>query len=1257
MEESLTKHIKTLRLKIKFWFLLDGISRLVIYLGLYLIFTFLVDFILRDLPLTLRLSFLITAITIFFFTFLHRVVIPFIKLNKIPDDSLILLIERQFPDLKERLINLYQLSELGNTLKSHLINEVASISKDYKFSKVISPFAVKRLALIALSLVLISLLAITNYPADFSIWGKRLFGANIKWPKRTHLLVKVIPDYVVAKGQTLSVLAYPIKGPRLNSVYIKTDLLTWQKMTLSQKINPETKNPTREFRYDFPKVQSSFRLIVKGGDDQTDWINIKVLIAPFLECLTTFYEYPSYTGLPNKTEISGNIKATRGTKVTLIGHSNIKLLSATLKATTDENKEPIEEKLIISDTETASLITSQLLVDNDKKYSIHLLATNHIKNYDPIEYSIKVITDNHPTIQVIEPQNTIEYITPDGSILLSAKISDDYGISDCGIKLSVIDSTIDEAKKKEMFISPLQITAPYRKDVYLSHQLSITDYNLKEGNYLILNFTAGDNCEIPASQTSTSPDYTLMVIPKSQMERKIEETLLQIKDDIKKTLQFQESALNTRTTNPHQSLSSQRRVTQNSQNTHSSLSRIIKDIKQNKLFSGSTLDKLEFINQLLSDIYTTKSPNTSQLLEKLTTQENKTLSDFTHQKQTEIKDDLSKILSALEEWEDYQEVINLAKELLSSAKKTSNRIKEGVDKEPPCTERSEPVIEQSQNLLKESTTLENKMQRVSEKLKQEHPYYSEKLQEGLEKLKENALKENIVALISHLQAGLSGQALKSLDNIQTTLTSLINLLEERITPEELYQKLQELITLLNKVGTLKEEEEKVLKETLKILDPSGDIFAVAEELDSLILDQKALNEATNRVLRDESFNVQGLKDAQKELQMSAEDLAERLKSRFSGTDDQNRPAIEKASQSLSDSASQMAESIKNLSSEKEPQPQVSENQKSALDKLRQARASLKEFLDRQLTQEEKRKLERLTRRQKEIEQDTQKTAQETKDKQHQNSLKKAKNSMAQAQNALSQFKPKDAVKDEQDAIEELERLYETIAQKIDKLNQDKQQKTLEELHTTLKNITKQQSNINNRTEEILSDKTCLKSRECLIALKKLSVEQLQLADETKELKTRLDKEDSVVYSPVLNYTIEDMKTSSRLLAGDSSNETESIFTNPDYLLEIQTDISTKLKELLKALEFEKNRRKPLQMTEAQNQKEQDKLLPLLSELKMIRTIQENIITRTRDIQKELLNNPDNPVLSSILQRLSAQQAHLTELTKAMLEKIKQLQQP
>ena len=68
------------------------------------------------------------------------------------------------------------------------------------------------------------------------------------------------------------------------------------------------------------------------------------------------------------------------------------------------------------------------MIEDDGKFSIHLVDPRGITNRDPIPYHINILPDNNPVIRVINPEPVIT-LGNSQIIQYELDIEDDYGFS------------------------------------------------------------------------------------------------------------------------------------------------------------------------------------------------------------------------------------------------------------------------------------------------------------------------------------------------------------------------------------------------------------------------------------------------------------------------------------------------------------------------------------------------------------------------------------------------------------------------------------------------------------------------------------------------------------------------------------------------------------------------------------------------------------------------------------------------------------
>ena len=124
----------------------------------------------------------------------------------------------------------------------------------------------------------------------------------------------------------------------------------------------------------------------------------------------------------------GDITALKGTKINISGYANKKLQSASIKFTSGK-------KLDIS-VENRELKT-EFTIRRDDTYFFEMVDEFEYKSDNPIIYNIKVIPDQFPLIQIIQPGKDID-LGDDMTIPLLMIAQDDYGLSKMQIAYQVI---------------------------------------------------------------------------------------------------------------------------------------------------------------------------------------------------------------------------------------------------------------------------------------------------------------------------------------------------------------------------------------------------------------------------------------------------------------------------------------------------------------------------------------------------------------------------------------------------------------------------------------------------------------------------------------------------------------------------------------------------------------------------------------------------------------------------------------------------
>lgn len=683
---EINQDLDQVRRTIKRLFFIDGLSRVIIYMVCFAMVTYLIDWLVPDLPRGVRL-FLLGAWIISSGYIISRYLIYPMRF-RIKDDDIALCVERFYPNLKDRLISTVQLSRsIGQEprfnspeLIQTLINETGQEVQALNFNQIIDSTFQKKLLAAMCGILIIVLSYMSFYPQYTGIWFNRILGGPARWPKTTSLSL-VLEKEVIAKGQDVTVQVIAEKGSP-KRVHLYYEFETGEKGSM-------VKSGKHTFNFDFLRVYDSFSVKAQGGDDETATRTITVLPPPRIEKILLWYEYPEYTKQAatelGQPEIGGAIKAPIGTRVSFEAFSNIPLESVQLIVGERTNPDKIANLPIEPDIlKELKKIKGEFTVLGDGEYLLRLKAKNGLSNIESIRYSIKAVMDNAPVVKVLEPRKDNKYVTPIAEVPLRILTTDDYGIK--GLELNYKVTTREKVEEHKMAFVRAHNNADYDSPRIETHyNFEVGALEVKEGDVIKYWVEARDNCIMPESHLTRSRQYRFIVLARVQLEKRLEEITLRLKKEVRKIYKLQaeekkkvvkyqelfgtkEKLAQVEQRSLQRSITAQRRVTQGLERVTREFDEVISDIVINKLWDTTTQDKLTAINELLKTVAGEKSPRASDLLSRATNtpkplKRQEKLS-ATQELQDEILQDLQNVLAKLEEWEDYQEVVRLARELL-----------------------------------------------------------------------------------------------------------------------------------------------------------------------------------------------------------------------------------------------------------------------------------------------------------------------------------------------------------------------------------------------------------------------------------------------------------------------------------------------------------------------------------------------------------------------------------------------------------------
>jgi hypothetical protein len=414
------------------------------------------------------------------------------------------IIGNHFSNVKDKLLNALQLKQLANESKNDLI--IASIQQKNEelspipFNSAINIAENKKYIGYVLFPLLIVIVILLISPQIITDSTRRIVshGTYFQPPSPFQFLI-LNSSLVTVEGDDY------VLNVRLTGNQIPEDIFIDFNHTEFKLLKLDKFN----FSYTFknPRNDISFRLFADGYSSMN--YTLKVVPKPIISGLHVQLKYPSYLNMKDESFLNkGDFTVPEGTQV----FWNI------------QTKNSNELKLIMTDsihsyTIDKNTIRFQKTIFQPLVYSL-VTSNQYVVSKDTINYSIQVIPDQYPVIQVQSEQDSLF----PGIIYFQGSIQDDYGLR----KLNFIYRINDQDKHTVISIPINNFTI--QQSFYYAFDTKLL--NLNPGDHVKYYFEVWDNDGINGSKSSRTSPMIFRLPTRNELEQLIDKN----KDIIKEQL-------------------------------------------------------------------------------------------------------------------------------------------------------------------------------------------------------------------------------------------------------------------------------------------------------------------------------------------------------------------------------------------------------------------------------------------------------------------------------------------------------------------------------------------------------------------------------------------------------------------------------------------------------------------------------------------------------------------------------------------------
>ena len=588
---------------------------------------------------------------------------------------------------------------------------------------------------------------------------------------------------------------------------------TWHSLEMHRSLTEILYSATIE------NVDRALQYYITSKEVASEKYQIRVNREPGVKQFQMQLNSPAYTQLPPQTLEAnvGDIYALFGTEVVFTGDSNKPLASAYLDF---EESEDVSLEITESGEigarrgtgdGTATRIDGTFIAKKSENYSIRLIdAENGLTNRNPIRYTVNVIKDAAPDVDIIEPAR--DSVLDDAMFVeIKVEATDDYGIQALQLVYRVEREDAVEVNVPLKQWEPLAA----QQSVFVTYTWDVDAVGMFPGETLAYYVQALDTDNISGPNVGKSLTYTLRFPSLSEMydeisaeqqteQHGIEElfdeqaeaaglvdTLL---DKIRKSQRLTLKDENLM----QQVLETQEQIEEAAMSLVEDMKKTAADMEKNQLFDQETLQKYQELQELMEEAL---SEEHKELLRKLS--EALATQELTEQEKALMEANLNQeqFLQQLERAKSLYEQLLLQQELEAAVKQsaalaeqqkelmdTLTAIEEGTNapQEGQPTDTPQSLAQKEDRVGSEVSQLQEKLDSLGAEMgklaeKQESdamgaPPQIGRLAEEIERLnqfaREHQLTETLQDTSANLRSGQNQQALQSGREAEQTLTEL-----------------------------------------------------------------------------------------------------------------------------------------------------------------------------------------------------------------------------------------------------------------------------------------------------------------------------------------------------------------------------------------------------------------------------------------------------------------------------------------------------
>jgi hypothetical protein len=754
---------------------------------------------------------------------------------------------RHFPIIRDRLLDALQMYEQREALKRNYSLDLidASFTDLYEriqaldFKEAVSNIRVRTMGKIASYAFGVVLIMFIISPLGMFTSMFRVFNFNRSFATPAPIEFIIEPGNTeIVRGQDVSV-TIRTKGKPVQSIALRTR----QTGQLDFDMQALALNTNGVFQTQLSNLKNSTEYYASAEDVVSDKYMIKVLDRPLIRSLQIKVTAPRYTRIPVKTldENMGDISAYPGSLVDMDIASSKAITSV---QAVFSNKPPLTLSC------TGEHAAGSFIVRENTTYHIVLKDKDGLTSADPLEYSVKIIPDEYPTVDVLSPGKNID-MTDQMRLNVGVQIKDDFGFSGFRLAYRLAHSRYAEAAKDFTYAEiPFSHIGPSTQNVLYAWDLTGMSLVPEDAVEYYVEVFDNDNVNGPKSGKSSTFLIRLPSLEEvfSDVDQSHQESIQSMQDVSKETHQLkkeiEEVQRDLQKNRDKMDWQQKKKVEdmvqryesmkQKLDQTAQKMDEMMKQMQDNKLLSNETMEKYLEMQKLMEEL---NSPELQAALKKLqemmknrqqlSPEQMKQAMEQLKMSEDQFRKNLERTIELLKRIHIEQkldELVKRAEELRSQQEKLRD---EASKTNPSDKEKLDELAKKQSDMQKDMAGLEKEtadLKKSMEEFAKEMPM--EEMSKAQEQLNKDQLGQKMQSSAQKMQAGQMSQAQQSQKQTEQGLKDFedqLQMAQKSLQDKQMKQVVQQMKKQLENILELSKREED-LKNDTRSMDPNSQRF-------------------------------------------------------------------------------------------------------------------------------------------------------------------------------------------------------------------------------------------------------------------------------------------------------------------------------------------------------------------------------------------------------------------------------------------------